>query len=193
MSQGNWVPTKEAVTRLERHSDDPRTLLLGLLRAGSVSASAASIKQQGVVVERAPFLREGGQLAARFWEAVSQEDWRAGIFGFVGPAPSELFGVGETLHWTATGVEINWAEVLRQVGPLPTAIEKNRAPSVKSSRPPPDDEILAMADKMKANGTNGRTIAKEMRFEPGFENVPNETVRDLIKGRYSTGRPKKDP
>jgi len=46
---------------------------------------------------------------------------------------------------------------------------------------------------MKASGTNGRTIAKEMRFEPGFENVPNEKVRDLIKGRYSTGRPKKDP
>jgi hypothetical protein len=193
MTDGKWASSQDAARHLEKHCDDSRVLLLTLLRAGSVTARAASIKQQGVVVERAPFLREGGQLAARFWEAVSQEDWRAGIFGFVGPAPPELFGGGETLHWTATGVEINWAEVLRQVGPLPTAIEKNRAPSVKSARPPPDDAILAMADKMKASGKDGRTIAKEMRLEPGFENVSTTDVRTLINGRWPIGRPKKAP
>ena len=187
------VSAKEAVKRLKKHSDDPRALLLSLLREGSVTARAASIKQQGVVVELAPFSRKDGTLSARFWEAVSQEDWRAGIFGFVEPAPTELFEGGETLHWAATGVEINWAEVLRQVGPVPTAIEKTRAPSVKSARPPTDGEILAMADVMKASGKNGRTIAKEMRFEPGFEDVPNELVRALIKGRYLKGRPKKSP
>lgn len=191
MNDGEWASSQDAARHLQNHCDDSRLLLLNLLRAGSVTARAAFIKQQDVVVERAPFVREGGQLTARFWEAVSQEDWRAGIFGFVGPAPSEHFGVGEALYWVATGVEINWAEVLRQVGPLPTAIERNRAPSVKSARPPTDDQILAMADKMKASGANGRIIAKEMRFEPGFENVPNETVRGLIKGRYSKGRPKK--
>jgi hypothetical protein len=193
MTDDKWASSQDAARHLENHCDDSRVLLLTLLRAGSVTARAASIKQQGVVVERAPFLREGGQLAARFWEAVSQEDWRAGIFGFVGPAPSELFEGGITLHWTATGVEINWTEVLRQVGPLPTAIEKNRAPSVKSARPPIDEEILAKADEMKARGINGRTIAKEMRLEPGFEHTPNEKVRYLITGRYDRGRPKKAP
>ena len=72
------------------------------------------------------------------------------------------------------------------------AAEIDRAPSVKAGRPPSDDEILAQADKMKADGLDGRTIAKQMRFEPGFENVATTAVRDLIKGRWKpAGRPKK--
>lgn len=193
MTEGAWVTANEAAERLKNHCDDPRALLLNLLRAGSVTARAASMMQQGVVVDRAPFSRDGGLLAARFWEAVSQEDWWAGIFGFVKPASSELFEGGEALHWTVTGVEINWAEVLGQIGPLPASMEKNRAPSVKSARPPTDEEILAKADEMKARGSNGRNIAKEMRLEPGFEHTPNETVRKLVKGRYPKGRPKKVP
>lgn len=191
MTDGEWASSHDAEMRLKNHCDDPRALLLNWLRAGSVTARAASIRQQGVVVERAPFSRDGGLLAARFWEALSQEDWWAGIFGFVEPAPSELFEGGEALHWTATGVEINWADVIGQIGPLPAIMEKTRAPSVKSARPPTDKEILAKADEMKARGINGRNIAKEMRLEPGFENTPNETVRELIKGRYPQGRPKK--
>lgn len=67
-----------------------------------------------------------------------------------------------------------------------------RAPSVKAGRPPSDDEILAKADEMKARGQDGRTIAKLMRFEPGFENVATTAVRELIKGRWKpAGRPKK--
>ena len=68
----------------------------------------------------------------------------------------------------------------------------DRAPSVKAGRPPSDDEILAKADEMKARGLDGRTIAKQMRLEPGFENVATTAVRDLIKGRWKpAGRPKK--
>lgn len=67
-----------------------------------------------------------------------------------------------------------------------------RAPSVKAGRPPSDDEILAKADEMKARGLDGRTVAKQMRLEPGFENVATTAVRDLIKGRWKPGgRPKK--
>ncbi len=193
MTYGEWASSHEAEMRLKNHCDDPRALLLNWLRAGSVTARAASIRQQGVVVERAPFSRDGGLLAARFWEAVSQEDWGAGIFGFVELASSELFDGGDALHWTAAGVEINWAEVLGQIGPLPANMGKTRAPSVKSARPPTDEEILAKADEMKGRGINGRNIAKEMRLEPGFEHTPNETVRKLIKGRYLQGRPKKVP
>lgn len=68
----------------------------------------------------------------------------------------------------------------------------DRAPSVKAGRPPSDDEILAKADEMKARGLDGRTIAKQMRLEPGFENVATTAVRDLILGRWKpAGRPKK--
>lgn len=194
MTEGDWVSTNDAVKRLTNQSDNPRALLLNLLRAGSASARAAAVKRDGDLVEQAPFLkRKSKELKAGFWEAVSHEDWSAGMFAFMGSAPSELFEGGEALHWVATEVEINWVEVLRQVGPLTNAIEKTRAPSVKSARPPTDNEILAMADKMKACGLNGRIIAKEMRLKPGFENVANETVRGLIKGRYLQGRPKKAP
>ncbi len=68
-----------------------------------------------------------------------------------------------------------------------------RAPSVKAGHPPSDESILAKADEMKARGMDGRTIAKEMRFEQGFENVATTAVRELIKGRWKPGgRPKKD-
>jgi hypothetical protein len=73
-----------------------------------------------------------------------------------------------------------------------TVFPSDRAPAVKSSRPPSDDAILAKADEMKARGLDGRTIAKEMRLEPGFENVATTLVRELIKRRWKPGgRPKK--
>lgn len=72
------------------------------------------------------------------------------------------------------------------------ARKSDRAPSVKAGHPPSDDAILAKADEMKTRGMDGRTIAKEMRREPGFENVATTAVRDLIKGRWKpAGRPKK--
>lgn len=77
---------------------------------------------------------------------------------------------------------------------MPQSGNANRSPLVKAGRPPSDDEILAKADEMKARGLDGRTIAKEMRLEPGFENVATTAVRDLIKGRWKpAGRPNKKP
>ena len=74
---------------------------------------------------------------------------------------------------------------------FPSAV-LDRAPSLKAGRPPSDGAILAKADEMKARGLDGRTIAKKMRLEPGFENVATTAVRDLIKGRWKpAGRPKK--
>ena len=118
-------------------------------------------------------------------------DWAQGRFGFAKAAPSEHFGAGEFLNWSANDVELNWLEVLQQVGPIPTIVEKTRSPSFKSGRPPTDEEILAMADTMKARGLDGRTIAREMRLEPGFENVATTAVRNLTKTRWPVGRPKK--
>ena len=75
---------------------------------------------------------------------------------------------------------------------MPQSRKANRSPSVKAGRPPSDGEILAKADEMKARGLDGRTIAKEMRLEPLFENVATTAVRELIKGRWKpAGRPKK--
>jgi hypothetical protein len=72
-------------------------------------------------------------------------------------------------------------------------VRSERAPSVKAGRPPSDDEILAKADEMKGREMKGRTIASEMRHEPGFENVATTQVRELIKGRWRpNGRPKRN-
>ncbi|MEZ5784727.1 MAG: hypothetical protein R3D70_24790 [Rhizobiaceae bacterium] len=66
-----------------------------------------------------------------------------------------------------------------------------RAPSVKGGHAPSDEEIVAKAHEMKAWGMDGRTIAKEMRHEHGFENVGTTHVRELIKGIWKPGgRPK---
>ena len=78
-----------------------------------------------------------------------------------------------------------------QVAASPSAVFV-RAPSVKAGRPPSDRDILARADEMKARGLDGRSIASQMRLEPGFENVATTAVRELIKGRWKPGgRPKK--
>lgn len=60
-----------------------------------------------------------------------------------------------------------------------------------SSRMPSDDQILAKADAMKSEGYDSYKIAKEMRHEPGFERVSNGLVRELIRGRWPPGRPRK--
>lgn len=67
-----------------------------------------------------------------------------------------------------------------------------RAPAVKTGRPPSDGEIIAKADEMKARGMGQQAIAKEMRLEPGFENVATTEVRKLILGRWPRGRPPKN-
>ncbi|RVU04120.1 hypothetical protein EOE18_13195 [Novosphingobium umbonatum] len=67
-------------------------------------------------------------------------------------------------------------------------IAETRAPSVKLARPPANDAILKKADEMHKRGMKGRDIASRMRFENGFENTPTTLVRELIKGRYRSGR-----
>lgn len=84
-------------------------------------------------------------------------------------------------------VEVQRAGLVNNV----SLAQKMRAASVKTGRPPPDDEILARADAMKLRGTDGRTIAKTMRLEPGFENVATTQVRELIRGRWKAGPPRK--
>jgi hypothetical protein len=76
---------------------------------------------------------------------------------------------------------------------LPQSVTRERSPSFKVGRAPDDDQILAKADEMKARGMSQREIAKNMRFEAGFENAGTVYVRELTKGRWKpTGRRKKD-
>ncbi len=119
MSYKEWVPTEVAVERLTKNSDDPRALLLHLLRDGSVTARATSVLREGVEVQWAPFLkRKSYEIRSGFWKAISLADWSKGFFGLTTVAPTELFGVGEALQWSANGVELNWLEVLQQAGPI---------------------------------------------------------------------------
>lgn len=92
------------------------------------------------------------------------------------------------LIWPDGADAISFAVADMSAGVQP---QQSRAPSVKTGRPPNDPKILAKADEMKARGLDGRTIAKQMRLEPEFENVATTAVRELIKGRWKAGRPKK--
>jgi hypothetical protein len=195
MSEGGWIPSGEAVARLKNNSDDPQVLLVRLLQTGDVAARAGSVYRDGALVTHPSILeKDSNAIKASVWHSVIEFDWRAGVFGFSSPAPTKYFGVGEVLHWSITGVSINWLEVLQRLGPLSTTTQKMRASSFKSARGPDRATILAKADEMKASGMDGRTIAKEMRLIPGFENVYTTEVRELIKGRWEpSGRPKKAP
>lgn len=98
----------------------------------------------------------------------------------------------------AFDIAVNRADLLAYSGKGGTSTaacqetHSERAPSRKAGRAPSNDEILAKADEMKARKLDGRTIATKMRHEPGFVNVGTTTVRDLIKGRWPVGRPKKN-
>jgi len=109
----------------------------------------------------------------------------------------ELAGVGQRptcIDWLDINPAPTFssAEVMTAFRPASLSDGPLRSPSVKAGKPPIDEDILAKADEMKARGLDGRTIAKEMRLEPGFENVATTMVRELIKGRWRpAGRPKK--
>lgn len=126
----------------------------------------------------APFRR----IPADIFRSFEIQEWG---FGVPGGAWAKLEGA-QPLY------SIRVAQADREAGPTLPSNHAKRSPAVKAGRPPNDDEVLAKADEMKARGLDGRTIAKEMRLEPGFDNVATTAVRDLIKGRWKpAGRPKK--
>jgi hypothetical protein len=119
--------------------------------------------------------------------------WTTGDFSMV-------FDGEPKIYYRAQGVEIERGLLLKALPGLGEflgrgegAIEKgkDRSPSVKRGRAPEDDAIQAKADEMKGRGMTSYKIAGEMRKEPGFENVPTVRVRELIRGRWPRGRPKK--
>jgi hypothetical protein len=180
MNDSDWVPAKEAVKRLKNHCDHPRTFLLSLLREGSVTARAASVRRDGVLIKQAPFLkRNGPQIKTYFWKLVSEEDWSAGIFQFDEPAPSELFDVGETLCWRTEGVELNWLEVLGQAGSL---LAKKAKPA---NRQLDHDAIIIAARDMRVAqprisiGSAAASIAAEL--EPNSKTSKKRDPRHIEK------------
>jgi hypothetical protein len=118
MSGEEWVLAKDAFERMRGQSDDPGAFLLRLARNGGVKTRASSVNWGAEQQEWGGFrARKSGELKPHFWNAVCQKgwmDWKHGSFGFDEAAPSEVFGVGETLHWTAKDIEFNWLQVLQQ-------------------------------------------------------------------------------
>lgn len=86
-----------------------------------------------------------------------------------------------------------WTSHSDDGGALETPSRSERAPAFKRGHPPKDEAILAKADEMRTLGMNGYEIAKKMRHQEGFENVPTTLVRRLIKGRRPRGPQKKLP
>ena len=116
-------------------------------------------------------------------------------------APDGLDTGMDDLPWPAYHfVKVKRAEFLQYLGsdrdaPLTPpetgpATSTGRAPAVKAGRAPSEEDILAMADEMKASGLTGYQLAAAMRFEPGFADVATVEVRALIKGRWKGGRRK---
>jgi hypothetical protein len=148
-----------------------------------------------------------------FWRAFQRgcdeagADWDAGEFSFENFCDSdgEWSGFARDVHFDSVDIPAAWlkrADALSSNtlectadGSIAAAADGNfaaRAPAVKDGRPPDDDAILVKAGEMRARGIrDGRVIAKEMRGEPGFENVSTVRVRELLKGRYPPGPQKR--
>lgn len=94
-----------------------------------------------------------------------------------------------SVSWTAIMISRREAmEVLGKINPALKPIIRPKPVRPKKS----DAEIIAKADELHGNGFGFTEISKRIKFEPGFENVQNRHVRELISGRYPrTGRPKK--
>jgi hypothetical protein len=187
-------------------ASDARSIALGSYpKAGDAELSILRLAKDGRVRARADEFRigaparlplpSGSEIPSNFWAALIEagcggrwakaepdvrwQDWQLGCFA--------ISIEGEA--YEATGVTFAHTDLLKSL-PKPIRQTLSRAPSVKSGRPPGDKLILKKADEMKGRGMSGRSIASQMRSEPGFENVATTSVRDLIKGRYAPGRPK---
>lgn len=163
MTIGKWVSAKDAVERLKGISDDPGELLLRLVREGRTKTRASSVEWGSQTPEGGQFQeRNSNQLKPWFWQAVSAKgwkDWLHGSFGFDETAPTEHFGGGETLSWSAKGVEFNWLEVLRQVGPL--SEPPNSVGGTLPTHARPSDHHYAEAAHQAAE------MVRERRIKPG--------------------------
>jgi hypothetical protein len=150
MNDGDWIPAGEAVMRLKKHSDDPRALLVGLLKTGDVTAQAGSVYRAGGLVTHPPCLkRKSNLIKAHIWQLLTVRDWHASVFGFSEPAPVEEFGSGESLDWLIKDVSINWAEVSRWVSPLSAATQGGlSADAVPANRQLDYPKIKSMAAAM---------------------------------------------
>lgn len=65
-----------------------------------------------------------------------------------------------------------------------------RTKPLAKTKGPEIDEIVQMICHLKSLGRRRDEIAKSIRKIDGFQNVKNELVRKLYKGRFPLGRPK---
>jgi hypothetical protein len=176
MTIDEWVSAKDAVERLNGVSDDPGELLLRLVRDGCTNARASSVDRDNKTVEGGRFQkRNSNQLKPQFWQAVSAKgwkDWLQGSFGFDETAPTEHFNGGETLSWSAKGVEFNWLEVLRQVDPLSEPRNSMRGTLPTHARP--SDHHYAEAAHQAAETVRERHIKPGTAFAQIAKTYPRK-------------------
>ena len=204
MSSEEWVSAYDGLKRMEGYGDDPGQFLLRLARNGSVRTRASSVswdpEEHGCGRFRA---RNSDELKPTFWNAVCQKgwlDWTYGSFGFDEVAPPELFGLGETLNWTAKGVEFNWLQVLQQV-----EIGSEAPPQIRGILPlhaKPNDHHFEEAAHQAAQlvrerhikpGTAFTEIAKTYPRKVGTEDAAVRAMRhtyDLMYDQCGKPHPK---
>ena len=115
MSSGDWASTREAVERLNATGKvgTAENELLECARRHDAQTRASYVLRDGLAVEIP------SRMSGRVWDAIAEagrQDWQAGVFDYTTPAPSGLFGGGETLNWRAIGVEFYWPDITALLG-----------------------------------------------------------------------------
>lgn len=117
----------------------------------------------------------------------SMFDWAGSIIeywahGFA--ADNLMTGTRWICSWS--NIMVHEAQALRILTKVEPKFRQYTRPSaVRTAKT--DAEILAQAEKMRATGLSTIEIARDMKFQPGFENVQNRVVRDLVRGRWKSG------
>ena len=131
MSSGDWASTREAVERLNATGKvgTAENELLECARRHDAQTRASYVLRDGLAVEIPP------RMSGRVWDAIAEagrQDWQAGVFDYTTPAPSRLFGGGETLNWRAIGVEFYWPDITALLGlSIAPDLPEAEAPALK--------------------------------------------------------------
>ena len=191
MNYIDWITSRQAILEIEKvwpDSHASKELANAAMKAGFESRARLAVfsSPQGSLEKREPDFE------------IPQEWW-----GLGGPSDEggriQVLNLQKCEGWAKIGSPSRRVDLFGICFRLKDLVahfgietpKGDRAPSVKTARPPSEDKILEMADQMKGRGMDGRTIASTMRFEPGFENVATTDVRELIRGRWKpSGRPK---
>lgn len=130
MTDGDWLPARDALAKLKDKSDEAARQLIACASLPNARTRAALWMRDGQTVQENVLLRY------QFWEAVAADgaqDWKLGVFEHTSTDHSGHFENGEFLNWKAVGVEFFWPDFLVQLGPAISAAASYTPPTPSNS------------------------------------------------------------